>query len=374
MAENEIKVGIKAQLSNYDKLVQYITDGIEKGLVDGVSDKALQKITNRLKTATEQFNLGNFKDALDTLEKIGSGLITISESITAAGAASSELDELTDKLAAAKRLRDDLIRNNPKGRYRPLTDSQNNPTGQYVRAKAGLQRSVVGISTEEQWKSGQATFTGANGKETTVDYGGKTWSINSAVNNLVKALNDGTLALNNEVKAAMKEFGYTLTQNKDGAFSASRQDLTAEHDAAVEAWKQSVSQANLHVADLQLQVEEASANVETVKIKAETGEFVTPIKQAVAEKDQTINLQEKYNQVIQENAKQQTLRSNAAEAARDAEDKLKKETKEATEATQQQATTIGKAVTVFFGYQMVVRQLRKLWNEAIHTITELDKQ
>lgn len=374
MADNSIKIGIEAELQNYDKIVKYITDGIEKGLVDGVSDKALQKIANRLKTATEQLNLGNFDAALETLEKIGAGLLSVSESINvAAGAASSELSELTEKLTEAKRIKDELERNTPKGRYRELKDSQGNRTGHYVRAKAGLQHNIVGMATEEQWKSGQATFTGKNGQETTIDYGGKTWSINSAINALVKALNDGALVLNKEIRAAVNEFGYKLSKH-DGVFSASREDLTTERETALQTWKTNVAEAQAKVTDLQLQVDEAAANVESVKITAETGEFTTPIKDIVAGQERSAGLQDEYNKSIQEEAKQQTLRSNAAEAARDAEDKLKQETKEATTATQQQTTTIGKAVTIFFGYQMVIRQLRKLWNEAIHTIKELDKQ
>jgi len=372
MAENSIKVGIQAELQNYDKIVKYITDGIEKGLVDGVSDKALQKIANRLKTATEQLNLGNFNAALETLEKIGAGLLNISESINvAAGAASSELSELTEKLAEAKRIKDDLERSNPKGRYRELTDSQGNRTGRYVRAKAGLQRDLVGMSTEEQWKSGTSSFKDNNGNA--IDYGGKTWSINSAINALVKALNDGTLTLNQEIKNAIKEFGYNLSKD-NGIFSASRQDLTAERNTAIQAWKTNVADAQTKVDNLQLQVDEAAANVESIKITAETGEFISPIKDIVSGQERGTKLQDEYNKSLQEESKQQTLRSNAAEAARDAEDKLKQETKEAATATQQQTTTIGKAVTVFFGYQMVIRQLRKLWNEAIRTIRELDKQ
>lgn len=375
MAENSIKVGIQAELQNYDKIVKYITDGIEKGLVDGVSDKALQKIANRLKTATEQLNLGNFDAALGTLEKIGAGLLNVTESInTAAGAASSELSKLTDELAEAKRIKDELERSNPKGRYRELKDSQGNGTGRFVRGKAGLQRNVVGITTEEQWKSGQASFTDAYGKQTTIDYGGKTWSINSAINALVKALNDGTLLLNQELTNAAKEFGYKISSNKEGVFSATRQDLTAEREASLAGWKNEVATVQAKVNDLQLQVNEAAANVETVKITAETGEFITPIKEVVAGQDRSAQLQDQYTKQVVAQSKAQTENSNAAEAARDAQDRLTASVDRATDAQQRQNGTVTKAVATFFGYQMIIRQLRKLWNEAIRTIREMDRE
>lgn len=371
MADDRIKIGIDAELKNYDKIVQYIKDGIENGLVDGVSDKTLQKITNRLKTATEQLNLGNFDAAFDTLKKIGSSLLNVSESINvAAGAASSDLDKLTAKLAELRKQQADIENNSPKARYREL---EKTAPGHYVRSKAGLQRELVGIKTEEQWQQGRGSFTGANGEAVDINYGGKTWSINSAITNLVKALNDGTLALSKEVQAAIKEFGFTI-HKKDGVYAANRQDLTAERTDAVNTWKAQLENAKAKVDAAQIEVEEAEANIEEIKIQAETGEFITPIKDIVGTDQRVTDLQEDYNKAIRNEHKAQTLRSNAAEDARDAEDKLRKEVEKATGAQDKQTTTVGKAVTVFFGYQMVIRQLRRLWREAIHTITELDKQ
>lgn len=53
--------------------------------------------------------------------------------------------------------------------------------------------------------------------------------------------------------------------------------------------------------------------------------------------------------------------------------KNKDATEKHTKAQEKNTSTVGKAVTTFFGYQMVLRQLRKLWNAAISTIKDLDK-
>lgn len=372
---NTIKVGITAELNNYKQIVQYITDGIEKGLVDGVSEKALQKVINRISTTFEQLKLDNLDAAFDSLAKIGSSLLNISESINvAAGAAESNIAEVNNKLNETRKLLLDLEKHNPKGRYRELTDSQGAGTGHYVRNKAGLQRELVGITSEEAWKAGKATFTGTKGTPVEIDYGGKTWSIHSAINRLVEALNDGTLALTKEIQSAIKEFGYAVTKTKENIYQANRQDLTVERVDAINAWKQQKNDLQAQVDKAEADVKEAEANVEVVRIHAETGEFVTPNLQVAQTQDRLRKLEEEYTESVVQQTKAQTQNTNAAEAARDAQDQLTKSVDRGTDSQRQQNGAVTKAVTTFFGYQMVIRQLRKLWNEAIRTIREMDRE
>jgi hypothetical protein len=76
---------------------------------------------------------------------------------------------------------------------------------------------------------------------------------------------------------------------------------------------------------------------------------------------------EKYNEVLRQQREEE-------KKVDDEEEKIVEATTQHTKAVTQNSNAVTKAVSTFFGYQMVIRQLRRLWREAIHTITELDKQ
>lgn len=358
-----LQIEIETQLKDFDKTLKYISDGISKQLVDGIDEKTLDKIRKRLQTAFAQFNVGNFTDALNKMDEVASGLIRAVEAINiAAGGASSELIELTDNLKKAQKAAEALKAADPAAKYRPIKDDQGNVTS-YVRSKAGLNREAVGIT---DWATGKASFTGKNGEAVEVDYGGKTWSVNTAISNLVKELNKGTLVLSNQVQKAFNEFGFKVS-GKPGDYTATRQDLTVQRTNEINQWAANVQKAELAVADAKAKVEAAELDADKVKITAETGEFVTPLDNVVQGQKKVLDLQEQNNQLNKEAEQALHRKSDAEEDARDAAEKH-------TKATQQNTNAVAKAVSTFFGYQMVIRQLRRLWREAIHTITELDKQ
>ena len=370
MADDSLKVRIEAQVANYDKIVQTIKDGIEKGLVDGISDKALAQLTKRLETVRAQLNVGSFEDAIKSLQRFNVALLRVEENInTAAGAASSELARLTAQLNEAKLRKAELDRQNPASRYRKATGQE----GQYVLAKSGVDRAAVGMHDEVAWKSGKAVL---NGQE--IDYGGTTWSIQSAIRKIVEALNEGSKELEGDFKRAIEAFGYTVnqfTKDENGKFVVPTQPLaTAQRELEINAWRSATAKATADVQSAELAVKEATANVENITVTAETGSFTSPIPITVA-------LGKEDNRILDDlnKAKTQTIKKNhdlsaANEEARDKQDRLNSSVKAGTNAFNGQQNAVSRAVTTFFGYQMVLRQLRRLWREAIHTIKELDKQ
>lgn len=373
--DNSLKVRIEAQVSNYEDIVKTIKDGLEKGLVDGISEKTLNQLSKKLETIRAQLDVESFKEAVKALQRFNVELLKVEETInTAAGGALSEVAKLTEKLQKAKDLKEDLEKRDPRNRYRELEDSRGNKTGEFVRSKSGLNRDLIGIHSEEDWKKGNATFTDADGQPLNINFGGATWSIQSAIRNIVAALNDSAILYTEEVKKAVAEFGYNIRGTKPGEYAATRPDLAVERVNEINKWNQQMASADLKIQEADLELKEAKAEAENITITAETGTFTTPLLKTAETGKEVNKISDEMTASAKKVAKAQHEQSDAAEQTRDRQDALNKIMDEGTMATNRQQGAVARAVTTFFGYQMVLRQLRRLWREAITTITELDKQ
>jgi len=364
-----VKIAVEASLKNAQEITRQIKEAVEKSLAD-IDLKTLDKLANRISQAFELLNNGLVNDARKAAQSLNVDMLKMYNNINvAAGDASNEVSELVQQLNDAQKQLSKFEKEfHDKDRFRRRPKS-----GEVVYTKEGLsttQLKAIG-------QPGQNGLARINGHA--IDFGAK-WSVPNAAYAIgdelrVALQKTGAERDDSYIKAltdALTAIGFQLKNDKiviDPAVAAK----LAEAEKAYEDESQRLAKV---VEELQARVHEEAQNSGAPVVSSEEGSFTTAQMQQT-----TIYNQKNINDALAEEARAtkeaneaRKQHNDAQEEAAERQAELAHETDKGTVAQQKQTNAVSKAITTFFGYQMIIRQLRRLWREAIHTITELDKQ
>lgn len=340
MAEqNKVRIAVEAVLQNYADIIKQVKDAIQKGLVVDGKDLGLDKIEKKLGKATNIFSMGEvpgaLKETINYIKQIQTQVLNLFSTISVeAGGASNNLAELTKKLDAAKAAQEKA--------QQALTTAEN-------RFRVD--------------KTGQAHYSKQYAEQLYKESGGKT-----ALPKTATAYSYAKELLKEGKTNVLSQLGWSV--DKEGKLTENLTNVQKAYNDTLEPLKQVVEEANKLVKAVEAQLKEERANVQIPTVEGDPGEKFNPQPLLEANTKAIKNL----GTAQEEQAKHNQQVADAAKKANDELEENKTKTEQATDATNKNTNAVSRAVSTFFGYQMVLRQLRKLWNEAIRTVRELDKQ
>lgn len=366
--KGQLEVKIRATIANANELRQELQDKIAKNLVV-FSDKDMQQLANRIYKTQQLLETGVISKARKAAESLNNFILTSLNKIgVEAGAASNQLAELEAKLQQLKKERAQLT--DPNDEYtKPIR-----ALGGRLKRRSALTETELGAIGIKQQPDGSYY---SNLTNTVLQ---RNWSISSYAYSLADRYNQlkvdptknkGALE---EIEKALNTLNLEITQ--DGALRVKKAAEEA-FDAAVRAFNQAAAAIDQKIRVLEGQVQEERINAEGIKVIGDDNISFDTKKYYDSTINQIADLQrgtDEWNRAVKEEKEAQNQANDVLEETSANQHKVAETTKEATTAQNKQTSAVGRAVTTFFGYQMVLRQLRRLWREAIHTIQELDKQ
>lgn len=340
MAEqNKVRIAVEAVLQNYDDIVKEVKDAIQKGLVVDSKDLGLDKIEKRLGKATNIFNMGEvpgaLKETINYIKQLQPLILNLFSTISVeAGGASNNLAELTKKLDEARIAQEKA--------QQALTTAEN---------KFRID------------KAGQVHYSKQYAEQLYKESGGK-----AVLPKTATAYSYAKELLKEGKTDVLSQLGWSV--DKEGKLTENLTDVQKAYNDTLEPLKQVVEEANKLVQAVESQLKEERADVQIPTVEGDPGDKYNP-QNSLEKLTKSI---ENLDVAKEEQAKHEQQVADAAKKANDAIEENKTANEKATDATNTNTNAVSRAVSTFFGYQMVLRQLRKLWNEAIRTVRELDKQ
>lgn len=360
MADNVLEVGVRATLQNAKEFHGLLQDAINKKLII-FDDKDLSLLASRIQKIDSLLNQGLFEEARKYSERLNTFILGCIDNINVEiGGTSNNLQKLHTELAALEKEQAKLRKTAPELNYR---QDPNSSLYHFKRGALNDQQLTAVNDTAEILKLNQ------------------NWSVGSYVGkarNYLQSTEDPSvqtsevLANREKITKALTELGYTYNQ---GILT-----LTDKATKTLEIAKQ---QYDTQLQNLQNQIETKQQeikleqqNTESPTVKNEAGSL--NMKEVLDNTTKAMNIlqtsTEQYNKTTEQAVQNQKRESDALEQAALSQKSLTTQVNAGTSAMNNQNSAVGRAVTTFFGYQMILRQLRRLWREAINTIKELDKQ
>lgn len=365
--QDEVSLKVRVELTNQQKAISDLTTAFKDGLIDA-SEKALHTMRARTKTAEAQLNAGEIDDAIKTLRGNNNALLRYYEQVNVnAGGAASNLAKLSAELSRLENLTRNIEKTNPEKTFR-----YNEKTGEYHYLKSAVNRAAIGFPNRE----GIATLQNGN-QSIKLDYGGRNWSLTNASYSITRALNTGKIQQDEKTinvtspgwikkfEEALTALGYKLQQIAGGKYEAVLDSDRLEKEAkeAERNYKNDLEQIAIKRAEIEEEIKAEKLVVDSVTVEGDDGKSFNTGKGTDAAIKSNQNLAAAQEELTdQEKA--------AAKAAQDLENKQDSLTK----SMDGQRNAVGRAVTTFFSYQLILRQVRRLWNDALNTIRELDTQ
>lgn len=363
-AKEALQINLEARFTNAKEIVNDFSKQMEKGMIDA-SERALHKMNAQIKTGEAQLAGGDVEGAAKTATKLNNAMMQFCEVVnTNAGGAASGLAKLTAELSRLEQLSREIEAKKPNRTFR-IDDS-----GQPHYLKSAVNRAAIGYPSQ-----GKATF--KNGSQIIgIDYGGPNYSNTNAMHAIVRTMNAGKAINQNgkeinvtsekwieQFKQALEALGYTL-QRVNGKWTAELDSkrLEKEYNQAGIEYKQQRDEIDAKIAQIQDEIRAERLVVDNVTVTGDEGSFSTaPAQTAAIESNQQIaTALEQMSKEEDEAAKNQARLEEEQDKYNKTADKTK--------------GIVGKATAAFFSYHIILRQLRRLWNDAINTVRELDTQ
>ena len=343
-----IKIQVEASLSNADALVKQIQEAVEKSLAS-VDEKKLAKTANTIQRARNLQNAGAYPEAGKLTVKALTSIVSLfNEMAKEAGGAENKLGELTKRISEAKDKLNEL--RNQSNFIRKTRFVMEGQQAQRL-SPTGVREVLKRHGTLDESDPRRVKFTlAATGQ--TVNLG----SVNAKTTAQILQRdipNSGSI---------IRELGYKT--DKNGQLQVDLSHILKQTEQEFQALNIECKKLIDIIAGLEAQSKNESENMESITVQGDGGQSYTIDPKVVQNANAEVN---SLNESLAKYKEEETDRKIIAQQTKDT-------IEEGTAATEKQTSAVGRAVTTFFGYQMVLRQLRKLWNEAIRTVRELDKQ
>lgn len=377
MAE-DLKIKVQAQLANAEQFEKQIREAAAKGVK--INQSELQKGSNRLNTAKIALNNGDLKGAIDMTVKAFETLTNlVSRAVAAIDPAAGKLEagilnaqkNYKNKLAQLEKLEGSYAISKGRG---PANEG-----AMVYRRWAAVSDADKKAILNTGWlkdKNGNA-LTSLKGSRTPVIAKRLAESANQQVDDkLVKSIDEIRPVLDKLLTALGYQASYAngrvtgiVPYAKNDPFLGMGTEAVQKYEVAHAKYLSAANQAQTQLEQKKQEYSLAISDLKTNSMQADT------INQQISELNVSGLQQTENARDIQRDVRQDIYDKQRAEDETITFPSLTTNSiNEGTQAIEKQTTTVGRAVTTFFGYQMVLRQIRQLWNEAIRTVTELDKQ
>ena len=366
MASENIVVKVNAELANAKELTSSIATAAENGMI--VLSKKNSRSFSQAKqnTKTAESLLGNestFKQGLallsDTFNQLSKILLSV---VPNTEVVSEEFKKMSQQVAITEA----NLRKALQTQSEFDAKWSRSQKGTFVRRKNDIQdseftaiskNSGVGVAVLKSKRNTAAIAGAARDAYTDSLDTDKPLNIDS-INQSLLALGVQIDKITNKLIFTNKDVNQKSLQKQYDAIGANVVKATSANDVAQEAFEKIDKTAGA----VTISAGNSSFNITDATVEATNSKNVLDKIQIDQTKTQNTNKDNNQDE------------ADSAEETADALNKVTDSTKQYNQAQTVANTTVGKAVSTFFGYQMVLRQLRVIWNRAITTITELDKQ